>query len=538
MSLHQGLVESIEEVCPEKPPVSITWIDEECWRLIQERTGAKQRGMNSDEHRQATKIAQGDYKTVYKNIKRVYGKKISKPGIGRACTGGDRGEEEPLVLEAEIETTIKKAKKGKVVGIYEVPAEDLKAGRETVVKAMKSITDKIWRTGELAHYLVPQIAVEQFGFTAGKGTTEAILVLRNIIQKVAKKQEADQVWFLFVDYSKAFDSVYHDALWKTLLDFGVPSHLTWLLKGLYDRGKGKIMREVLERVQDQQEEPPRKSLGGRKIWNVRYADDATMLTRSRKECGVLGEVLAEVSEEVGLNINRAKTTAINVHGDGDIQIGGETIETVRKMKFLGSQVTQEDDSTADIKNRIGLAKSVTIELAETWKSSVLSRGLKVKLAKALVWSVALYACETWTVRKQEERMIDAFEMWLWRRVIRVKWTERRTNEWVREQVGVREEQGIMQEIKRRKIQKYGHWKRRGESLVLATIEGETEGVGRRGRRRIEWVSNIFNWQRGLEEAHMHAHERRPIVCSGAARSHFVLAASLPAEAFYCPVTNV
>ncbi|XP_063602476.1 uncharacterized protein LOC134778556 [Penaeus indicus] len=136
---------------------------------------------------------------------------------------------------------------------------------------MKSISDEIWRTGEwpelwmmfelvplpkvpgtqdctkyrtvslishaskilleilrqrLAHYLVSQIAEEQFGFTAGKGTTEAILVLRNIIQKVAKKQEADQVWFLFVDYSKAFDSVYHDAQWKTFLDFGVPSHLT------------------------------------------------------------------------------------------------------------------------------------------------------------------------------------------------------------------------------------------------------------------------------------------------------------------------
>ncbi|XP_063611722.1 uncharacterized protein LOC134785338 [Penaeus indicus] len=120
---------------------------------------------------------------------------------------------------------------------------------------MKSIIDEIWRTGEwpelwvmselvplpkvprtqdctkyrtvslishaskilleilrqrLAHYLVPQIAEEQFGFTAGKGTTEAILV--------AKKQEADQVWFLFVDYSKAFDPVYHYALWKTLLE--------------------------------------------------------------------------------------------------------------------------------------------------------------------------------------------------------------------------------------------------------------------------------------------------------------------------------
>ncbi|XP_037789463.1 anti-sigma-I factor RsgI8-like [Penaeus monodon] len=149
----------------------------------------------------------------------------------------ERGEEEPLVLEAEIEAAIKKAEKGKAGGIDKVPAEALKEGGEIVIKVTKNIIDEIWRTGEwpklwvmselvplpkvpgtqdctkyqtvslishaskilleilrqrLAHYLVLQIAEEQFSFTAGKGTTEAILVLRNIIQKVAKKQEPAQ----------------------------------------------------------------------------------------------------------------------------------------------------------------------------------------------------------------------------------------------------------------------------------------------------------------------------------------------------------
>jgi hypothetical protein len=498
-----------------------------------------------------------------------------------------KGEEEPPVLEAEIEAAIKKIKKGKAVWIDDVPAEALKAGGMTVVKAMKKVIDEIWRTGDwpddwvvseliplpkvagtqdctkyrtvslishaskilleilrqrLAHYLTPEIAEEQFGFTAGKGTTDAILVLRNIIQKVAKKREEDQVWFLFVDYSKAFDSVYHDALWNCLMDFGVPSHLTWMLKRLYDRAKGvvrvgdqhteefpfkkgvrqgclvspllfnaigeKIMRTVLERTQDQHETPG-KVLGGRSIWNIRYADDTTVVARSREECCAMGNLLAEVSKEVGLNINRAKTSSMSVHGEGTVQLGGETIETVHKAKFLGSQVTDEGDSTADIKSRIGQAKSAANSMTDTWRSQELSRPFKVRLAKALVWTVALYACETWTLRKQEETMINAFEMWLWRRVLRIKWTERRTNQWVRDQVGVTEEHSMLQEVKRRKIRKYGHWKRRGESLVLATIEGETEGIGRRGRRRVEWVSNIFTWQGGLEQAHQLAHERRP-----------------------------
>ena len=108
-------------------------------------------------------------------------------------------------------------------------------------------------------------------------------------------------------------------------------------------------------------------------------------------------------------------------------------------------------------------------------------------------------------------MIEAMELWLWRRVLRVKWTERRTNAWVRQQVGVSEEDGMLRAVKLRKIRKYGHWKRRGDSIVLATIEGETEGKGRRGRRRMEWMDNIKTWEGGVEQAHRNARERRPTV---------------------------
>ena len=196
-----------------------------------------------------------------------------------------KGEEEPAVLESEIAAAIKKLKTGKAMGLDEIPAEALKAGGMTVVKAMKKIIDEIWTTGHwpaqwviselvplpkvpgtqdctkyrtvslishaskilleimrkrLQHYLTPEIAEEQFGFTPGKGTTDAILIARNIIQKVAKKQDEDKVWFLLVDYSKAFDTVYHDALWETLGSLGVPQHLTWLLKGLYDNATGVV----------------------------------------------------------------------------------------------------------------------------------------------------------------------------------------------------------------------------------------------------------------------------------------------------------
>ena len=90
----------------------------------------------------------------------------------------------------------------------------------------------------------------------------------------------------------------------------------------------------------------------------------------------------------------------------------------------------------------------------------------------------------------------------------MSWQERRTNEWVRERVGVKDEERMLQEIKRRKIRKYRHWKRRGDSVVLESIEGETEGRGRRGRRRVEWVTNILTWENSISTAHRNARERR------------------------------
>ena len=176
------------------------------------------------------------------------------------------------------------------------------------------------------------------------------------------------------------------------------------------------MREVEERLKER----PGKIIGGRSIWNIRYADDTTMIASSKDECSEMGEALSSISKEVGLNINKSKTSAMTVHGEGDVQMEGEKIDQVEKFKFLGSYITPTGDSTCDIKSRIGQAKTATINMAEVWGSRDLNTRNKVRLAKALIWSVALYACETWTIRKQEEKMIEAFEMWLWRRVLKVR----------------------------------------------------------------------------------------------------------------------
>ena len=250
-----------------------------------------------------------------------------------------------------------------------------------------------------------------------------------------------------------------------------------------------------------------KVTGGRTIWNVRYADDTTIVANSKEEMEDIAEKLRQASEEMGLLINNTKTITMTIHGNGNVNINGQTISTVEKFKYLGSYIAQDGDSTADIKARFGQARSIAASLSEIWKSSDLNKQLKVQLAKTLVWSVALYGCETWTLRKAEERMINVFEMWLWRRVLRVSWTQRRTNEWVRRKIGIAEEKGMLNHVKERKLKKYGHWKRRGDSLVLATIEGEVCEKSKPGRRKTEWISNILDWRGGINRARRAAWEK-------------------------------
>ena len=158
----------------------------------------------------------------------------------------------------------------------------IKAGGETSISVLKSVIDQIWTTGDwpedwvtselvplpkvtgtmdcakhrtisliahaskvlleilrsrLAYFITPQIADEQFGFVPGKGTSEAILVLRNLIEKNMTRQKAE-IWIMFIDYEKAFDTVDHNMLWQALEDIGIPQHLIWLVRKLYERASG------------------------------------------------------------------------------------------------------------------------------------------------------------------------------------------------------------------------------------------------------------------------------------------------------------
>ena len=134
------------------------------------------------------------------------------------------------------------------------------------------------------------------------------------------------------------------------------------------------------------------------------------------------------SEKVGIKLNIQK---IKIVASGPItswQIDGEIMETVRDFIFLGSQITADGDWSHDIKRRLLLGKKVMSNLDSIFKSRDIALPTKVHLVKAMVFTVVMYGCEIWTIKKAEHQRIDAFELWYWRRLLRVPWTARRSNQ--------------------------------------------------------------------------------------------------------------
>ena len=158
---------------------------------------------------------------------------------------------------------------------------------------------------------------------------------------------------------------------------------------------------------------------GRNINNLRYADDTTLIAESEEELKSLLVKVKEKSEKVGLKLNLQKTKIIASGLITSWQIDGETVETVSDFISLGSKITADGDCSHEIKRRLLLGRKVMTNLDSIFKSRDITLPTKVHLVKAMVFPVVMYGCESWTVKKAECRRIDAFELWCWRRLLRV-----------------------------------------------------------------------------------------------------------------------
>ena len=218
-------------------------------------------------------------------------------------------------------------------------------------------------------------------------------------------------------------------------------------------------------------------IAGRNINNLRYADDTTLMA----ECEELKSLLKteiEETETVGLKLNIQKTKIMPSSPNISWQTGGQTMETVRDFILGGSKITADGDCSQEIKRHLLLGRKVMTNLDSILKSRDITLPTKVRLVKAMVFPVVMYGCESWTIKKAECRSIDAFELWCWRRLLRVPWTARRSNQLILKEISPEYSlEGLMLKLK---LQYFGHLMPRTDSFEKILMLGEIEGRRRRG----------------------------------------------------------
>ena len=298
----------------------------------------------------------------------------------------------------------------------------------------------------LEPYVKAELPDQQAGFRKGRGTRDQIANIRWIMER--EHEYGRNVFFCFIDYSKAFDSVDHNKLWKVMLEMGVPKRLVNLLHNLYinqvavvrtacgetsefNIGKGvrqgcilspmlfNLYGESIMREAGLNNLDVGIKIGGLCINNLRYADDTTLAASFTEDLKKIIRAVKNASENYGLHLNVGKTKVLSNVPLSSFNVDGMNIEVVHSFNFLGSTISDDGDCSKEIIRRTILGKVAMKGLQRVWKDRDISLTTKMGLVKALVFPVVYYSCESWIMKVTDRRRIEAFENWCLRRLLRI-----------------------------------------------------------------------------------------------------------------------
>lgn len=368
------------------------------------------------------------------------------------------------------------------------------------------------------------ISDAQFGFRAGLGTREALFAIQALIQNCRDVRK--DIFMCFVEYEKAFDRVQHEKLINILRrtdvdekDIRCIGKLYWHQSAhikttdfttediLIQRGvrQGCVLSPLLfnmysESIFDEAlgNEPLGIKVNGVCISNIRYADDTILLGNSVEELQQILDKINNISKEHGLAINAKKTKFMIVsrdnapYDDARLRVDNKNLERVSKYKYLGSWLHQDWNPDREIRCRIEMARSAFYKYKNILTCRDLNIELRMRYAKCYVWSVLLYGMEAWTMKATTLNKLESFEMWTYRRLLKIPWTDRVTNEEVLRQM--RKERELLTIVKKRKVGYFGHIMRNSQyKLLQLIIEGKIEGRRGIGRKQMAWLRNIREW---------------------------------------------
>ena len=469
--------------------------------------------------------------------------------ITQAETEKTKEEEKHLApMKSEIEWAIKSLKDGKSPGCDNIQAEMIKASGEEGIDVYHKLCTKIWESGQwpidwkraifiplpkkgdlqqcsnyrtislishaskillktimkrVENKLEEEVSNTQAGFRKNRGTRDHIFNLRMIIQKYREVNAS--LHTCFIDYSKAFDCVNHQAMWQTLQEMNFHPKLIDLIKSLYVGQQSAVQLEcgtsewfpvtkgvrqgcilsphlfslytegIMRAVEHDPrrhdyEEPP---IQGLYLRDLRYADDTTLLATTPRGLENLIKSVKEHSDMKGLQLNLKKTKIMDTDKCKEsaiIKIDGEEIERVSSFEYLGARIEANGKTTPEIRRRVAIATTKLKKMASIWKGQ--SKDTKVRILNSVIFPTATYGCEAWTINKEGAKKITAFEMKCYRRIMRISWREKTTNEDVLRRIGIGAPI-LLQKIERLKLSYCGQIKRH-DSLEKHILEARVE----------------------------------------------------------------
>ena len=232
-------------------------------------------------------------------------------------------------------------------------------------------------------------------------------------------------------------------------------------------------------------------IGGNLVSNLRYADDTALCVNSQEEAErLIGKVnLIGKSSLLKLNVKKTKLLKIGkMQCDAGVSVDDEEIEVAEHFKYLGSLKSADGNCNKDTRSRIGMAKKRMLDLVPIWKDRGITKDLKMKPVRSLVWTGLTYVAEGWTDGKR----IQSAELWSYRRMLPFSWTEHRTDDSILTELGTTRQ--LLGFVVRRKLSFFGHTIRDGGcELVKCVIQGKVSGKRRRGRPKTSYSNNITKW---------------------------------------------
>ena len=469
-------------------------------------------------------------------------------------------ETEPSLLKEEVESAIKKLSDGKAPRFDTVSAEEIKAAGEEGTEIFYKICKQIWETelfpedwgraiitpiykkkdkldcgnyrgisllshaGKIMSIILQRrilqkteqiLSEAQAGFRPGRATVDQIFSLRQLAEKYLEKDK--HLYCCYIDFQKAFDSVWQNGLWRAMAFFGYPTKIIRLLQALYKQSQSavrvngeltdwfttavgvrqgcvispqlfNILLELVMLIALEDTEIG-ATIQGCHINNLRFADDIVLIAENPEDLQTLVDKVFTASSDYGLKINIQKTEVQVISKRKqiiNININNNKLNQVENFVYLGGTIAEDGTCGEDIKTRVCKAGAAFQRLNDIWTSKNISKQTKMQLYQSLILSILLYGAETWTTKKDDENRLNVFEMSCLRRILGVSRLDKIRNSHIKQSLNLKT--SVTDRVSTKRLKYFGHVARlpphRNPKIAL---EGQVQGIRPRGRPLKKWL---------------------------------------------------